>query len=377
VCAKRRTRTLTEEGLRMQWLDPESAGVSEAVWRAETASCHELRVARIIRETHDSVSIVLEVPEALKPALAYRAGQFLSFKVPYQGRVLVRSYSLSSSPDCDAEHKITVKRVEGGRISNWMNDEVRGGSHLMVVPPAGRFVLTRDAHRDIVLFSGGSGITPCISLIKSALATSGRWIRLVYANRDARSIIFESELEALRAAHPDRLQIVYSVDDANGFLTAADVCKSAEDHTAADFYLCGPEAFMETAEQALLDLGVERSRIHIERFVSPPDHDEARATVADGAEKAPASISIALDGETHEVPYEPGERVLAAARRAGLEPPFSCEKGYCSSCMARLKSGRVVMAVNDCLTPELLEEGWVLTCQSRCVSPNICIEYPD
>jgi 3-ketosteroid 9alpha-monooxygenase subunit B len=97
----------------------------------------------------------------------------------------------------------------------------------------------------------------------------------------------------------------------------------------------------------------------------------------EGDEKAPASITIVLDGEAHEVSYQPGERVLAAARRAGLDPPFSCEEGHCSSCMAKLKTGRVVMAANDCLTPELLEEGWVLTCQSRCVSPNIRIEYPD
>lgn len=96
-----------------------------------------------------------------------------------------------------------------------------------------------------------------------------------------------------------------------------------------------------------------------------------------GDETAPASIAVVLDGEAHEVPYRPGERVLEAVRRAGLDAPFSCEEGYCSSCMARLKTGRVVMAENDCLTPELLEEGWILTCQSRCVSPDIRIEYPD
>jgi ferredoxin len=108
------------------------------------------------------------------------------------------------------------------------------------------------------------------------------------------------------------------------------------------------------------------------------DPENAGASEAVGrTETAPASITIVLDGETHEVPYEPGEPVLAAARRAGLEPPFSCEEGHCSSCMAKLKTGRVVMAANDCLTPELLEEGWVLTCQSRCVSPDIRIEYPD
>jgi len=357
-------------------IDPSSAGVSQEQWKEATASCHELRVARTIDETHDAISIVLDVPASLKEAFRYRAGQFLTFKVPWQGRVLVRSYSLSSSPDVDGEHKVTVKRVEQGRISNWMNDAVRAGSALMVVPPAGLFVLDPDARRDLVLFSGGSGITPCISLIKSALATTQRRMQLVYANRDARSVIFAAELERLRAQHPDRLAVTHSLDAERGFLSEADVAAQVGDALDRDFYLCGPAAFMETVEHALRARGVARERIHIERFVSPPDHHDA-APAPDPGEVAPHTITLVIGGKAREVPYEAGERVLHAARRAGLDPPFSCEEGYCSCCMAKLVSGRVVMAANDCLTPDLLAEGWVLTCQSRCVSRDVRIEYPD
>jgi 3-ketosteroid 9alpha-monooxygenase subunit B len=358
-------------------IDPTAAGVSQEQWREATASCHELRVARIIAETHDAVSLVLDIPASLREQFRYRAGQFLTFKVPHQGRVLVRSYSLSSSPDVDGEHKVTIKRVEQGRISNWMNDVVRSGSPLMVVPPAGLFVLDPGSRRDVALYSGGSGITPCISLIKSALATTQRRLHLVYANRDAESIIFRAELARLCEQHAPRFELTHSLDSERGFLSAADVAAQQGAHLDRDFYLCGPAAFMDTVEQALHGLGVARERIHIERFISPPDHEAAAAPQAVSGEVAPQSITLVIDGKAHEVAYEAGERVLHAARRAGLDPPFSCEEGYCSCCMAKLVSGKVAMASNDCLTPDLLAEGWVLTCQSRCVSEKVRIEYPD
>ena len=140
---------------------------------------------------------------------------------------------------------------------------------------------------------------------------------------------------------------------------------------------------MSTVEEALRELHVEHEHIHIERFVSPPDpgphavEAPEPVTTEDGEDAAPDAITIVLDGETHEVPYPHGEKVINALRAAGLEPPFSCEEGYCSCCMAKLVSGEVKMDTNDCLTPELLEEGWVLTCQSRCVRGRVRIEYPD
>ena len=361
-------------------MDFERAGVSQADWKAATAGCFELRVRRMIDETSDARSIVLEIPPQLEERFRYRPGQFLSFKIPYQGAVLTRSYSLASSPHCDAEHKFTVKRIADGRISNWINDHVSVGDSLMVTPPAGCFVLD-DGAREIVLFSGGSGITPVISIVKSALATSLRRLKLVCANRDERSIIFRAELEALARQHPDRFEIVHSLDVRDGFLDAAGIKRLVGRALEAEFYLCGPGAFMATVESALLELGVPLERIHIERFSSPPDPGVTPLDAPDAAdaqgETVPEKITIVLDGVVHEVAYQAGERVLHAARRAGLNPPFSCEEGYCSCCMAKLARGEVRMHANDCLSPQLLAEGWVLTCQSRCVSREIRIEYPD
>lgn len=362
-------------------LDPRSAGVSEADWADAMASCRELTVARIIDETHDARSIVFTIPDALASTFAYEAGQFLSFKIPHEGKVLVRSYSLASSPVTDSEFKVTVKRVDDGRISNLLNDRLAVGDTLMVVPPAGLFVLAEQA-RGIVLFAGGSGITPVISIIKTALATTRRQLELVYANRDRRSVIFERELAELEREYGDRLKIHYSYDDADGFLTAAQVKAVAERDLERDFYLCGPGPFMDVIEQTLDDLGVHgRGKVHIERFISPHDPDQivepvevATDAVADGT---PERITVVLDGATHEIDYREGDSVLAAARRAGLDPPFSCEEGYCSCCMAKLAEGDVMMTLNDCLTEDLLAEGWVLTCQARCQSKKIRLEYPD
>ena len=357
-----------------------SAGVPARDWAEATAGCFALRVARVIDETSDARSLVLEIPPALAAKFRYQPGQFLSFKFPFAGQVLTRSYSLASSPHCDAEHKVTVKRIADGRISNWINDRVAPGDVLMVTPPAGFFVLG-DSAREIVLFGGGSGITPVISIIKSALATTQRRLKLVYANRDERSIIFAAELAALARAHPGRFEIVHSLDVRDGLLDQAGVQRLVGAARDAEFYLCGPGAFMATVESALLELGVPLDRIRIERFASPPDPgvtpEEAPDAKDAQGETVPTTITIVLDGVAHEVPYQAGERVLHAARRAGLDPPFSCEEGYCSCCMAKLAKGEVKMHANDCLSPQLLAEGWVLTCQSRCVSREVRIEYPD
>ncbi len=359
-------------------MDPEAAGVSPDDWRDATANCVEIRVADVIDETHDTRSFVFDIPAELRTRFEYRSGQFLSFKVPFEGRVLTRSYSLASSPHTDAAHKVTVKRVDEGRISHWMNDNIRPGYRMMVVPPAGLFVLN-EATRKIVLFAGGSGITPVISIIKSALATTGRTIELIYANRDERSIIFKEELAALVAAHGSRFSVVHSLDDVDGFLDRGAVKRHIGTEREADFYLCGPGPFMATVEEALREIGVAHELVHIERFVSPPDPglhiEEVTEEVAD--DTVADTITVVLDGETRDVPYAKGEKLLWAAREAGLEPPFSCEEGYCSCCMAKLVSGEVKMDTNDCLTPDLIAEGWILTCQARCVSGKVKIEYPD
>jgi 3-ketosteroid 9alpha-monooxygenase subunit B len=325
---------------------------------------YELTVAEVISETADAASFVFAIPDELRSLFSYCAGQFLTFRVPWQGMELQRCYSLASSPERGEGHKVTVKRIDDGRISNWFNDELRAGSRIRVLPPEGRFVL-RASDRKILLFSGGSGITPVISLIKTALVSSERPLKLVYANRDRDAIIFREELERLVAAHPTRLEVVHHLDMDRGFLDVGGAKAHLAGWEDADVYLCGPAEFMDVVEDALEAVGVERAHIHVERFVSPTDPDraaDAAAPVPSG-DAFPAEIVLKLDGATHRLPYTPGKTLLETAKEADLTPPFACEEGYCSTCMAKLVRGQVSMRTNDALTARDLEDGWILTCQ--------------
>ena len=337
---------------------------------------HALRVAAVVDETPDARSFVLEIPAGLRETFEYRAGQFLTFRLPVGEERLVRCYSLASAPGVDAEHKVTVKRVAGGRASNWLNDTVRAGDTLEVMKPAGRFCL-EPRPTPLVLFAGGSGITPILSLAKTALASTSRRVRLVYANRDEKSVIFKSELDALAASHGGRFHVEHRYDDTHGFLDATEARRQAGADLGADFYVCGPGPFMEIVESTVLGAGLPADQFFIERFEYASEGVPAEAAApAPGGEET-AVYTITLDGETLEVPCAPGETIVEAARRAGLDPPTSCEEGYCACCMARLEQGEGAMKANDVLDPAQLEEGWVLTCQFVPAAARGRIRYPD
>ncbi len=334
---------------------------------------HHLRVARVIDETADARSIVLEIPDALGERFTYRAGQFLTFRVEVNGQRLVRCYSLASAPGLDPEHKVTVKRIADGRVSNWMNERVAAGDTLEVMPPAGVFCL-RDRSTPIVLFGGGSGITPVISILKTALATTRRPVKLVYANRDEASIIFAAELESLRRAHPDRLEIVHRLDVEHGFVDVARVVLEVGARKDADFYVCGPGPFMDVVEQGLESLGVAKDQIFIERFSSPED---AAPPTADVDTTGGIRVTVKLDGKETVLAMGEGETILAAARRVGLEPPFACEEAYCGCCMAKVVAGEVEMRMNDGgIDQRQIDEGYILTCQGI-PKGDARVEWPD
>jgi 3-ketosteroid 9alpha-monooxygenase subunit B len=339
---------------------------------------HALRVKRIVQETHDTRSFVFDVPPDLRDAFVYEAGQFCTFRVRFGDEDLMRCYSMSSSPHTDDELTTTVKRVPGGRVSNWMLDEVAEGDVLALTRPAGVFTL-HGRSTPIVAFSGGSGITPVFSVIKSALATGDRPVRLLYANRDADSIIFRAELDALSRAHPDRLQVVHHLDTEQGFVHSNGVAEFVGADVDADFYICGPGPFMDVVEDALALADIQSGQVFIERFAfaSTARLDEPPATPASGtgADGGTATVVIVLDGREHEVHYQPGETFLETARRAGLRAPFSCEAGSCATCMAHLREGEATMRVNNALTPEEVAEGWVLTCQGFPASPSVTVVY--
>jgi ferredoxin-NADP reductase len=329
---------------------------------------HPLVVAGIVEETADTRSFVLDVPPPLAETFRYDAGQFCTFQADIDGEAVVRCYSMSSSPDVGDPLTTTVKRVDGGRMSNWMNDALRVGDRIDVMRPAGLFVL-RDTDTPIVAFAGGSGITPVISVIKTALATTTRPIRLVYANRSSDGVIFGGELERLRAASSGRLTVHHHLDADHGFLDADGCAALVGEHDHGDFYICGPGPYMDVVEAGLSTLGVEPERRFVERFVVPDDAPALQAAVTT------ETMIVRLERREHTLTYQAGDTLLETARRGGLRPPYQCESGSCATCMAHLDEGSVRMRVNNALTPEEVEDGWVLTCQSLPTSPRVVVNY--
>ena len=329
---------------------------------------HPLTVADVIDETSDTRSFVLQIPPALEERFVYAAGQFCTFRAIIGGEPIVRCYSMSSSPQTGDPFTVTVKRVPGGRMSNWMNDTLAPGDTVDGVPPAGLFVL-RAAETPIVAFAGGSGITPVLSIIKAALATTAREIALVYANRDPGSVIFADALERLRARSGGRLSVHHHLDSEKGFLDPAACAALVGGRTQADFYVCGPGPYMEVVKAGLDRRGVDPGRRFIERF-EPPDEAPAAS-----AESETESIVIRLEGRKHHVGYERGDTILDAARRAGLKPPFNCQAGNCGTCMAYLDEGKATMRANNALGADEVEEGWILTCQAIPTSREVVVDY--
>ena len=334
---------------------------------------HPLRIARIVQETPDARSFVLEVPDALADKFKYRAGQFLTFRVPHADGAFNRCYSLSSAPETDKLLKVTVKRVNGGKGSNWFNDVLKEGGTLDVLPPAGRFLLSA-SDAPLLLFGGGSGITPMMSLIKSALKTGQRRMRLFYANRDKASIIFDAEFKSLLADHGGRLEVIHHLDAEQGLTKPEEILAALKGFETAEAYLCGPGPFMTLVEETLLKGGMPRERVRIERFEAS-GNDAVPVEPTEEGDVIPSEITIHIDSKVHKVAYKKGQTILEAARAAGLNPLSSCEEGFCASCAAKRIKGKVVLAKNDIYTADDLANNWILTCQGHCFGAEVEITY--
>jgi 3-ketosteroid 9alpha-monooxygenase subunit B len=335
---------------------------------------HRLTITDVVTETADARTFVIAIPPELSEEFDYRAGQFCTFRASIDGDEVVRSYSMSSSPDVADPFAVTVKRVPGGRMSNWMIDTLGPGDAIDVLRPAGLFVL-RDLDEPIVAFAGGSGITPVFSIVKTALTTTARPIRLVYANRDDTSVIFGAELAKLAADAEGRLDMRLRHDTLDGFLTPDD-CAALAGGIDGDHYVCGPAAFMDVVEAGLDLMGADPANRFIERFAVPEAVIEG-TDAADVAADAVVTEEIVyrLQRQKRSTDYKAGDTLLDTARRAGLRPPFSCEGGSCATCMARVEEGSAEMRVNNALTADEVAEGWVLTCQAVPTAARVVVNY--
>ena len=353
-----------------------------------------LEVLDVIEETADARSIVLEVPEDLATQFTYTPGQFLTVAVPSdQTGLAARCYSLSSAPH-SGQHQITVKRTVGGYASNWIHDHLRAGDTLRVLPPSGIFT-PKDLDADLLLFAGGSGITPVMSIVRTALEKGSGRVVLLYANRDQQSVIFASALAELSAAYAERLLVVHWLESVQGLPTPDQLKAFAAYFPSYTAFVCGPAPYMKAVTDALKELGFPRERRHQEKFVSlggnpfgdvaemqaaadtlrdADDHDDEDDAAP--AVTGPVRVEVELDGEDYTFDDWRGSEVLLEFLESkGVDAPFSCRAGQCSACACVVLEGEVTLKHNEVLDADDLADGIRLVCQSLPASEKLRISY--
>ncbi|MEU1439047.1 ferredoxin--NADP reductase [Streptomyces sp. NPDC005786] len=336
-----------------------------------------VRVVKVIRETADAHSLVLEPADGDRAGFTYRPGQFLTVRVPSERPGgAARCYSLCSSPVRDEHLKVTVKRTAGGYASHWICDHVTEGDTLEVLRPAGTF--TPDSlDGDFLLLAAGSGITPVMSILTSVLHAGTGAVTLLYANRDERSVIFREELADLAREYGDRLTVLHWLESVQGRPTATGLRALARPSAGRPAFVCGPGPFMDLAAGVLTGLGLPPDRITVERFTSlTGDPFAEREPVPRPDTAGPVSTAeVELDGVRHTVDWPRDTPLLDVLLAAGIDAPYSCREGSCSACACVLTEGEVAMEHNDVLDATDLADGLILACQARPLSDRLKATY--
>lgn len=356
---------------------------------------HTLTISDVQPETQNAIAITFDVPEELKPLFLYKSGQFLTVKAVIDGVEHRRNYSLCSSPVLDEPMRIAVKKVKDGAVSQWLNENAKPGMTLEIYPPMGNFTneFSPSNIRHYVLFAGGSGITPILSIIKTALRVEPHSVvTLVYANANSSAIIFDGVLEQLAANSESRLRLVHVLEDNSGDGRASytgrmdkDVVRTiltdkVPNYDAVEAFVCGPGPMMDNVVSVLHEKGLADNHIHREYFTIDK-HKTEQAAMNQSADAAVSEeiktrrVKIRLYGEEHEFDVEPDETILSAAQRADLDPPYACQIGACCTCRAKIVSGKVKMDEREALSDDEINEGYALTCQSHPLTDGVFADY--
>ena len=351
---------------------------------------HPLKVASVARNTRDAVVVTFEVPETLSQAYAFRPGQYLTLRTKIGSEELRRSYSICAAPN-ERQLRVAIKRLNDGAFSSWANSELKAGDVLDVMPPDGHFTVSFDPSqsRNYAAFAVGSGITPILSLVKTALDTEPESsFTLFYGNRASSAVLFREEIEDLKNRYMTRLSIVYvmsrehqDIDLFNGRLDGQKVKQLLGrwlDPAAIDYaFVCGPQDMTESVIEALQAKGVGKDQIKFELFGSPKGPRALRT--GKDARQAPGEyceLTVVLDGVTRHLTIEKNkDSLLDSALSQGLDLPYSCKGGVCSTCRCKVMEGEVDMDANFALEDYEVARGFVLSCQSFPVTDRVRIDF--
>lgn len=351
-----------------------------------TPHYYDLVVADIVQETRDAITIVFEQPEQ---PLVYKSGQFLTLIITVDGKEVRRAYSLCSSPFLNERPAVTVKRVDNGKMSNWLADNLRTGAKIKVMAPTGQFtteyVSTNKRH--LVMFAGGSGITPMMSIIKSTLTQEPEsMISLIYCNRNIDSIIFRNELEKWETKYEGRLHVIHILDEApmnwqgySGLLNPEMLKKLFEripswGNDKTTYLMCGPEGMMKNVESLLSQHQIPKEKIFKESFVQGTIDKEKKETVVAAEGNKAREVTVRYDGNEFRFTVEPNRTILETALDQGIDLPYSCQSGLCTACRGKALSGVVKLDEEEGLSQSERAEGYVLTCVGHPMSDDVVIE---
>ncbi|MFC7356121.1 2Fe-2S iron-sulfur cluster-binding protein [Jejudonia soesokkakensis] len=342
---------------------------------------HSLTISEIKKETANAVSIAFTIPDNLKSSFEFKAGQYVTIKHMIDNKEVRRAYSICSSPNSGLLI-VAVKKVEHGNFSIFANTQLKAGDTLDVMAPQGHFVLTEASEKNYVAFAAGSGITPVLSIVKTALETNSHSkFLLIYGNQSIAETMFYDELMVLKKSYPERflVEFIFSRRKEENSLfgrveksTVNFFLKNKYSETAFDeFYLCGPEPMIDMVSSVLKENGVNEKQIHFELFTTA----EEGLLVENHDGKT--EITITVDDDTETFIMEQTTSILEAALDHGIDAPYSCQGGICSTCIAKIVEGKAEMRKNQILTDGEIAEGLILTCQAHPTTSKLVVDYDD
>ncbi len=361
---------------------------------------YSLKITNVQPETDGAICISFAVPENLKQTFAFKAGQFLTLQAQINGNEVRRAYSICSAVD-EAELRVGIKRVQGGLFSNFANDNFKVGTSVDVMPPQGSFTLSEEAstsgeQKNIMCLAVGSGITPILSIIKSVLATNETsTVTLIYGNKRTGSMMFKEELSFIKNRYLARfnwINIMSQEDQGSDLLKGRidnkkgyqlQKTKLIDINSTDEAFICGPESMISEVSRGFRIEGLSNEQIRYELFASSSADSEtilnkSKQRVAEYGEQKVSKVTVIADGRSHDFELAAvGANILDAGMDNGVELPYSCKAGVCSTCKAKLIKGQVDMDISHGLEPHEVEEGYILTCQAHPVSDEVVVSFDD
>ncbi|MGK0413015.1 MAG: ring-1,2-phenylacetyl-CoA epoxidase subunit PaaE [Polaribacter sp.] len=346
------------------------------------ATFHKVHIQEVKQETANAVSVLFKIPENVQSYFQFTSGQYVTLQKEINGTEIRRAYSICSTPKSGAI-RVSIKAVENGVFSTYATSHLKEGDEIEITAPEGRFLLNTEPNKNYIAFAAGSGITPILSMVKSVLENeSSSNFTLVYGNKTVADTMFYEDLNALKEQFSGRLKLhyIFSRENVKNQLQGR-IDKSVTNYFVKNMYketsfdaafLCGPEAMIHEVSKTLESNKIAKENIHFELFTVSIDEE-----AADQVKEGTTIITVLLDDEKTTFTMQQTDDILAASLRNELDPPYSCQGGVCSSCLAKVTEGKAVMVKNSILTDSEVAEGLILTCQAHPTTSTITIDFDD